>query len=314
MASATVPARIHLLLCCETTTDAALGIGIRGKLQYNGYLTVIQGKFCMHSLLLPLLAMVAYAVAAGTVLNRLFHPAGPALKLTFSAACLGLVLHAIHLSSALFTAEGQNFSLLNVSSLVSWLITMAVTLTALRSPLILLLPVVYGVAALLQLGVLVLPQGTQLVKIDQSPMLLLHILVAFIAYVILILATLYSVQVSYISYKLKHKALSMTSQLPPLMQAELLQFRLLLIGTLLLGITLLSGALFTGDWFAKHNLHKNVLSLLAFGVFAMLSWGHARLGWRGKTAISLTLLGSILLTLAYFGSRFVREVLLNGGF
>ncbi|MEE2000970.1 cytochrome c biogenesis protein CcsA [Alkalimonas sp. MEB108] len=268
----------------------------------------------MHSLLLPLFAMLAYALAAGTILSRLFHPAGPALKLTFSAACLGLALHAISLSAALFTSDGQNFSLLNVSSLVSWLITMAVTLTALRSPLVLLLPVVYGCAALVQLAVLLLPQGTQLLQIDQNPLLLLHILVAFIAYVILILATLYSVQVSYISYKLKHKALSMTSQLPPLMQAEVLQFRLLLIGTVLLGITLLSGALFTSDWLGKQNLHKNVLSLLAFVLFALLSWGHARLGWRGKTAISLTLVASLLLTLAYFGSRFVREVLLSGGF
>ncbi|MEE2022642.1 cytochrome C assembly family protein [Alkalimonas mucilaginosa] len=266
----------------------------------------------MHTLLLPLVAMLAYALAAGTVLGRLFHPAGPLLRLTFSAACVGLVLHAIALSGVLFTPAGQNFSLLNVSSLVSWLITVAVTVTALRSPLILLLPVVYGCAALVQLSVLMIPQGTQILQIEHNPLLLLHILVAFIAYVILILATLYSVQVSYISYKLKHKALSMHSQLPPLMQAEVLQFRLLLVGTLLLGITLLSGALFTSDWLGKHNLHKNVLSLIAFVLFALLSWGHARLGWRGKTAISLTLLGSLLLTLAYFGSRFVREVLLSG--
>ncbi|MCH8538372.1 MAG: cytochrome c biogenesis protein CcsA [Alkalimonas sp.] len=267
----------------------------------------------MHTLLLPLLSMLAYALAAGAVLSRLFHPSGPQLKLTFSAACLGLVLHAIALSAALFTAEGQNFSLLNVSSLVSWLITVAVTLTALRSPLILLLPVVYGCAAILQLAVLLLPQGTQLVHVEHSPVLLLHILIAFIAYVILILATLYSVQVSYISYKLKHKAmLTMPSYLPPLMQAEVLQFRLLLIGTLLLGLTLVSGALFTADWFAKQNLHKNVLSLVAFTLFALLSWGHARLGWRGKIAITLTLIGSIVLTLAYFGSRFVREFLIAG--
>lgn len=267
----------------------------------------------MHTLLLPLLSMLAYALAAGAVLSRLFHPAGPQLKLTFSSACLGLLLHAFVLSAALFTVDGQNFSLLNVSSLVSWLITMAVTLTALRSPLILLLPVVYGSAALMQLAILMLPQGTQLLHVEHNPLLLLHILIAFIAYVILILATLYSVQVSYISYKLKHKAmLTIPSYLPPLMQAELLQFRLLLIGTLLLGLTLLSGAIFTVDWFAKQNLHKNVLSLIAFMLFAALSWGHARLGWRGKIAITLTLIGSIVLTLAYFGSRFVREFLIAG--
>ena len=32
---------------------------------------------------------------------------------------------------------------------------------------------------------------------------------------------------------------------------------------------------------------------------------------RGRLAIALTFTGSILLTLAYFGSRFVREVILE---
>ena len=65
------------------------------------------------------------------------------------------------------------------------------------------------------------------------------------------------------------------------------------------------------NWLAKDNLHKNVFSLLGFAVFAVLCWGHARKGWRGKTANILTVTGAALLTLGYFGSRFVREVLLN---
>ena len=62
-------------------------------------------------------------------------------------------------------------------------------------------------------------------------------------------------------------------------------------------------------------MNRNALAsfrlLLALLLFGALSWGHARLGWRGKTAITLTISGSVLLTLAYFGSRFVKEVLLG---
>ena len=266
----------------------------------------------MSTVLLTALALIAYLVATGSVLLRIFHPQGPHFKTTFSAAIIGLVLHMLVLVTMLFTEQGQNFSLLNVSSLVCWLITVAITLTALRTPTILLLPVVYGFASLVQLAVLTLPHSVQLQHFEQNIVLLLHIMLAFIAYAILMMAMLYSFQVSYISNRLKQKDFAaMTRHMPPLVQAEVLQFRILLAGNKLLGLALLVAAVFMDNWLAKDNLHKNVFSLLGFAVFAMLCWGHARKGWRGKTANILTVTGAALLTLGYFGSRFVREVLLN---
>ncbi|MDX1390847.1 MAG: cytochrome c biogenesis protein CcsA [Rheinheimera sp.] len=266
----------------------------------------------MSTALLTVFALIAYLIATASVLLRIFHPNGPHFKTTFSAAVLGIVLHMLVLAAMLFTGQGQNFSLLNVSSLMCWLITVAVTLTALRTPTILLLPVVYGFAALMQLAVLLLPHAVQLQHFEQNISLLVHIMLAFIAYAILIMAMLYSFQVSYISTKLKQKDFAaMTRHMPPLVQAEALQFRLLLAGTVLLGLALLVAAIFMDNWLAKENLHKNVFSLLGFIVFAVLCWGHARKGWRGKIAIMLTITGAVLITLGYFGSRFVREVLLN---
>ncbi|WP_273021192.1 cytochrome c biogenesis protein CcsA [Rheinheimera sp.] len=266
----------------------------------------------MSTALFTALALLAYLVATGSVLLRIFHPQGPHFKTTFSAAVLGVVLHALVLGDMLFTGQGQNFSLLNVSSLVCWLITVAVTLTALRTPIILLLPVVYGFAAMVQLAVLTLPHNVQLHHFEQNVGLLVHITLAFIAYAILMMAMLYSFQVSYINNKLKQKNIAaVTRHMPPLVQAEILQFRLLLAGTVLLGLALLVAALFMDNWLAKENLHKTIFSLLGFIVFATLCWGHARKGWRGKIANTLTIAGAALLTLGYFGSRFVREVLLN---
>ncbi|MCT6700280.1 inner membrane protein YpjD [Rheinheimera sp. 4Y26] len=266
----------------------------------------------MSLALLPLLAFFCYLIATVAVAQRLYHPQGPNLKLVFSAAITGIVLHMLGLSEAMFGSDGQNFSLLNVSSLVCWLITLSFTVTALRTPIALLLPIVFGFAALVQLAVAILPAGAQVQHFEQNTWLLLHVIVAFIAYVMLIMATLYSLQVSYISQRLKQKTPLQTGAVfPPLMQAEQLLFRLLLAGTVLLGLTLLSGAIFTADWFAKHNIHKNMLSLLAFALFSLLLIGHARLGWRGRVANALTISASLLLTLAYFGSRFVREILLQ---
>mgnify|MGYP004701320021 CR=1 FL=1 len=266
----------------------------------------------MSFALLPIFAFVCYAFATVAVANRLYHPEGPKLKWVFSAAVLGIVLHMMGLSQAMFVGGGQNFNLANVSSLVCWLITVSFTVTALRTPIALLLPIVFGFAALVQLILAFVPTAQQFQHFEQSPWLLLHIIIAFIAYVILIMATLYSFQVSLISQRLKQKnPLQTGSVFPPLMQAEQLLFRLVLAGTILLGLTLLSGAIFTEDWFARQNIHKNVLSLIAFSLFSLLLIGHARLGWRGRIANGLTISASLLLTLAYFGSRFVREVLLR---
>lgn len=266
----------------------------------------------MFTVLLTALALLAYLVATGSVLLRIFHPQGPHFKTTFSAAVIGLVLHMLVLVSMLFTEQGQNFSLLNVSSLMCWLITIAITLTSLRTPAILLLPVVYGFASLVQLAVLTLPHTVQLHHFEQNSILLLHIMLAFIAYAILMMAMLYSFQVSYISNRLKRKDFAaMTRHMPPLVQAEVLQFRILLAGTVLLGLALFIAAVFMDNGLAKENLHKNVFSLVGFAIFSVLCWGHARKGWRGRTANILTVTGAAFLTLGYFGSRFVREVLIN---
>jgi ABC-type uncharacterized transport system permease subunit len=57
--------------------------------------------------------------------------------------------------------------------------------------------------------------------------------------------------------------------------------------------------------------HHIVLAVSAWIVFAVLLYGRWRLGWRGRTAIRWTLGGFLLLVLAYFGSKFVLEVLLG---
>ncbi|HSB96504.1 MAG TPA: cytochrome c biogenesis protein CcsA, partial [Spongiibacteraceae bacterium] len=58
-------------------------------------------------------------------------------------------------------------------------------------------------------------------------------------------------------------------------------------------------------------VHKTVFSLISWLIFAILLWGHHRLGWRGHTAVRWTLAGFSLLVLAYFGSKFVLELMLH---
>src|SRR5690606_40789045 len=81
----------------------------------------------------------------------------------------------------------------------------------------------------------------------------------------------------------------------------------------LLGLALLTGVLFVADLFAQHLVHKTVLSILSWVVLAILLFGRWRWGWRGPRAVKLTLLAMVLLLLAFFGSKFVLELVLRRG-
>jgi ABC-type uncharacterized transport system permease subunit len=73
---------------------------------------------------------------------------------------------------------------------------------------------------------------------------------------------------------------------------------------------LLTGILFVQDFFAQHLLHKTVLSVLSWLAFGALLLGRWRQGWRGATAVRWTLAAMALLVLAFFGSKFVLELVL----
>jgi ABC-type uncharacterized transport system permease subunit len=68
---------------------------------------------------------------------------------------------------------------------------------------------------------------------------------------------------------------------------------------------------FVDNLFAQHLVHKTVLSIVAWIILGLLLWGHHRFGWRGKIAVRWTLSGGAMLTLGYFGSKFVLETLLG---
>lgn len=147
--------------------------------------------------------------------------------------------------------------------------------------------------------------------IELQPGLVVHISLSLFAYCTLVIAFLYALQMSYITYRLKQKGATLLhSSLPPLMLVEGILFKLLLAGTCLLSVSLLSGFVFLDDMFNKTYAHKTVLSSAALVVYLILLVGQKLRGWRGKQVIFMTVLGVILLSLAYFGSKLVREILL----
>ncbi len=96
----------------------------------------------------------------------------------------------------------------------------------------------------------------------------------------------------------------------PLLRLEKLTFRFVAAGFAALSATLLLGWWFANPWRWDH---KTVFSILGWVVFAGLLVGRQAFGWRGRRATGWLYAGAALLMLAYVGSRFVLEVLLQRG-
>jgi ABC-type uncharacterized transport system permease subunit len=143
-----------------------------------------------------------------------------------------------------------------------------------------------------------------------------HVLLAIAAYAALTLAALAAVGVLLEERAFKARADGWSTRvLPPLAETEGLQNALLKLAAILLLLALATGAanefLMVGQ--AVVFTHKILLSFLAFGVVLILLVLHHRTGLRGRKAARWLLTGYLLLTLAYPGVKFVREILIGQG-
>ncbi|WP_100641976.1 cytochrome C assembly family protein [Alteromonas facilis] len=222
----------------------------------------------------------------------------------------GTVAHAILLYFLISSGDAQNMSLTNVLALVAWLITVAMLSSSLYLQSTVLLPVVFGFSLLSIVLSVTLPSHYAM-SISLQPGLIIHITLSLLAYGALVMVMLYAFQVNYINNRLKHKDSSLLhSSMPPLMMLDQILIKLLYIGSALLFIAIVSGTIFLDNMFDKQHAHKTTLTLIAFVLYLFTLFANKRWGWRGKPTLIMVTIGSVLLTLAYFGSRVVRELLL----
>ncbi|MEK7991602.1 MAG: cytochrome c biogenesis protein CcsA [Thiotrichaceae bacterium] len=224
---------------------------------------------------------------------------------------VAIILHALVLRQTIVMPEGLNLGFFNAVSLVSWVIALLLMLTLTSKPIENLISVLFPLAAIsigLELhfqsqGILVknIPFGVQI-----------HIFYSILAYSVLTISALQAIFLAVQDYQLRNKRLGFVMrQLPPLQLMESLLFQMIGLGLLFLTLSLISGFVFLQDIFAQHLVHKTILSIAAWLLFATLLWGHWQYGWRGRIVIRWHLLGFFILMLAYFGSKLVLELILH---
>ncbi len=223
---------------------------------------------------------------------------------------LALMLHAIILFSNTITPSGLNPSFVNSFSLVSWLVVLLYLIAQLRKPIEILGVLLFPIASIAVFLQLFWPGEVALS--NRSFELEIHILLSLLAYGLLTIAAGLSILLLIQTHYLKNKHPGgFIRSLPALQSMETLLFQVIKIGFILLTLALLSGFIFLENIFAQHLVHKTVLSIIAWLLFATLLWGRKHFGWRGKKAINFTLGGFVFLMLAYFGSKMVLEIILQ---
>ena len=230
----------------------------------------------------------------------------------FVLAAGGLVLHGAILYADLFQGE-LNLGLTHAASLVAWAVALLFLVTVLFQPIESLGVLILPIAAVALFAAWQWPSRAVVLP-GASPAQAAHIVVSLLAYSLLSVAMVQSLVLGLQERALhRRQASGFLKSLPPLETMELLLFRMIAVGFLLLSFTLISGVFFSEELFGKPLRwnHHVVLSLVAWVVFGLLLAGRWRFGWRGRTAVRLTLAGFSLLVLGYFGSKFVLEILLK---
>lgn len=232
------------------------------------------------------------------------------------AMLVPLALHAVTLYQSMFIGAGLSFGLGNAISSIVWLTAFIYWSSGFFSRLQGLQTLVAPIAAAAAIAVLlplVFPSVKPLEN-TELPAFKAHLLVAMMAYSLLAIAALHALLMTAVERHLHHPAAhSLLTNLPPLLAMEKLLFRIIWAGFVLLTLTLLSGVVFSKEVFGQSLTfsHKTLFGFISWGVFAALLTGRQLYGWRGRIAIRWTLTGFVTLLLAYIGSKFVLEIILN---
>lgn len=228
-----------------------------------------------------------------------------------SLVLLTLLAHSAFLNISLFKNHILHLNFFTVSPLIFFIVVAVLWLSLLnRQPTENILLPALPMSAFSIIWAAYIPDNNT--KMLTDPGLITHTVLSIIAYSLLIIATLQAIMLAIQEHALKsHRLNSIVRFFPPLQTMEKLLFQALALGFVLLTIAIFSGFIFLEDMFAQHLVHKTILSLIAWLLFAVLLYGHYTKGWRGITVTRWIIVGFVFLMLAYYGSKFVLEFILH---
>jgi ABC-type uncharacterized transport system permease subunit len=224
---------------------------------------------------------------------------------------IALLAHFVSMLGVINTTGGYDFGFFKISTVFSFTISGLILLSNMKKPVQNLFLLIFPFGIISILCALFVP--SKYVPNESYTLgVATHIVLAILATSIITIGAVQAIFMAYENQQLRQRHhFSLIRHLPPLETMESLLFEIIWLGILLLSAVIITGIIYTEDFLGQHLSHKTVFSIGSWVVFAILLWGRHQAGWRGSTAIRWTLAGFGFLILAYFGSKFVLELVLN---
>jgi ABC-type uncharacterized transport system permease subunit len=258
--------------------------------------------------ILAIALFILYSASAWTMLRSVTHRRLE--PLVWGLTLAAIFAHSDAIVHRMRSIVPFSIGLLEAVSMLAWTLAVLASFIAIERQNRVLSAILLGSAAF---GATATGTGhTFAVETAPGWELTAHILLSMAAAALLFAAAVTALLILFLDRRLRARRLSaLPTVLPPLDTLEHIMFRSIGAGFALLTLALFTGLVFVTNLFAQHLIHKTVLSLTAWVVFAILLIGRLRYGWRGRFAVFWTLIGFVIVLLAYFGSKFVLEYLLG---
>ncbi|MDX1802784.1 MAG: cytochrome c biogenesis protein CcsA [Alcanivorax sp.] len=265
----------------------------------------------MNLAVLSGLTATALYLVASLILYRQFRgQSAPSRMAILTHGGAAVAVHFVCLWQLMITPEGLQLGLFPVTSAVAAVGGALVLLSSLYRPFEWITALVYPFAAATIPAALWLKTGYTARPLEHG--LGVHVLFSIVAYAVLALAACQAILLHIQHKQLKEGHIRGVMRLfPPIQVMESMLFEAIWLGEVLLTVAIISGFLFVDDLFAQHLVHKTVLTLASWVVFAVLLGGRYLRGWRGVTAVRFTLVGFAVLLVAFFGTQLVLQVILH---
>jgi cytochrome c-type biogenesis protein CcsB len=220
---------------------------------------------------------------------------------------VGLVCHTVALALITWTLGWLPVTTLGESLLVfAWTLVAAFLLLYWRFPIRVLGALAAPLAAIMVSGGMILPGGkATIAPLLKSTWVVVHIVLTFMGVAALTLAGLGGLFYLVQEHQIKGKKFGFFyRRLPSLEQLDALNY-----WCLTLGFPLLTAGMVIGSLYAQYTLGrffsfdpKEILTLIAWMIYAVLLHERLTVGWRGRRAALLALCGFAVLIVTFVGA------------
>jgi cytochrome c-type biogenesis protein CcsB len=252
------------------------------------------------------LALTFYFIAAIIGVIELFRRRKTVSKATGYLALIGFFFHSANIAARYI--KGGHIpvtSLHEASSFLSWCIVLLFLFHEYRYKLGLLSSFIMPIVLIFMLSSSVFPREIK----DLSPVLRsywfgIHVMLAFLGDAAFAMAcgigVMYLIQERYV--KSKHLS-GLFLKLPNLQSLDEINYHLITLGWPLLTLAILSGVIWANTAWGTYWRWdpKEVWSLITWLIYAIVLHLRLTLGWRGKKAAILSILGFALVIFTFFG-------------